>query len=111
MKKITEIAELIVESLYALAWLAAACLIPFAIIRSIFRLLQDNGLGDMPFTEQVIYMVGILWMIDLIVRPIIAKVLNTNIDRINKVFMWQPSKKQEEIEDARCTTAATAKDA
>lgn len=48
-------------------------------------------------------------MMDLIVRPIIAKVLNTNIDRINKVFMWEPSKKdQEEIENARCATATKA---
>lgn len=111
MKKITEMVELIVESLYALAWLGAACLIPFSIIRWIFRLLEGNGMGDMPFTEQVIYMVGILWVIDLLIRPIISKILNINIDRMTKVFAWHHLKNRGNVEDARYTTTATKADA
>lgn len=111
MKKLKEIAILIVESLSALVWLLLALLIPYYMVQLILRVFRDNEIGQMPIAQQLVFLIVVLWMVDLIVRPIITKILNMNTDRIIKIFAWQPLKKdQEEIVDARGTTTA-AKDA
>jgi len=111
MKKLKEIGLLIAESVSALVWLLLAVSIPYFMVRLILKVMSDSGVDQMQVAHQVIYLIVILWMVDLVVRPIITKILNMNIDRMIKVFAWQPFEKdKEEKVDARYATA-TAKDA
>lgn len=110
MKKLKEIGLLIAESVSAFVWLLLAVSIPYFMVRLILRVLSDGGIYQMQIAHQLIYLIVILWMVDLVVRPIITKILNMNIDRMIKVFAWQPFEKdKEEKVDARYAT--TAKDA
>lgn len=104
MKKIKEIGLLISESVSAFAWLLVALVLPYLMIQLVLKVLSDEGVYQMPIAQQLICLILILWMVDLLIRPIIAKILNMNIDRMIKVCAWQPFKKdQEEIDNARYT--------
>lgn len=107
MNKIKEIVNLIIEGASALLWLIIAFLIPFSAIQLVYKGFRADGIGEMPIAQQFIYLILVLWMLDIVVRPIVAKILGKNMDRMIKVFAWQPFRKEEEIEDARYT----AKDA
>lgn len=109
MKKLKEIGILITESVSALVWLLTAVSIPYFMVQLILRVLSDEGVYQMPIAQQFIYLILILWMVDLLVRPIIVKILNMNIDRVIKVFAWTPFKKgREEKVDARYPTTTKA---
>lgn len=109
MKKIKEVVSLITEGFSALVWLIIAFLIPFSAIQLIVKVFRTEGIGEMPIVQQFIYLILVLWMLDIVVRPIVSKILGKNMDRMIKVFAWQPFEIKEEMQDARCT--ATAKDA
>lgn len=105
MKKLEEIGILITESVSAFTWLLVALVLPYLMIQLILIVLSDEGVYQMPIAQQLIYLILILWMVDLLVRPIIVKILNMNIDRMIKVFAWTPFKKKwEEKVDARYPT-------
>ena len=109
MKKLKEIGLLIAESVSAFAWLLVAVAMPYSLFKILMNVSSDNAnlLEQLPVYQQLIVLVVAVWTFDLLFRPIIAKILNMNIDRLITVFAWQPSKKQEEVENARCTATET----
>lgn len=115
MKKLKEIGFFIAESVSVLVWLLVALAMPYSLFKILMRVFSDNAnlIEQLPIYQQLIVLVVGVWTFDLLFRPIITKILNMNIDRLIRVFAWQPFKKdegQEGVENARCTTA-TAKDA
>ncbi|MGF0472470.1 hypothetical protein ACQQ6W_23345 [Lysinibacillus fusiformis] len=110
MEKLKEIAYLLIDGVSAIARLLVAVVIPFCIAGALLRYFTVMEKEGIPFAEQLIISILMLWVVDILMRPVISRLLLNSLSDLGKLLIILPPEKKEEIIDARCTTA-TAKDA
>lgn len=109
MKKLKEIGYLIIDGASAMFRLCVAIIIPFVIGESFLRFVDVTEMEGISLVQQLVVVILLLWVMDVLVRPIVSKLLLGSLSDLGKLFIIQPSEKTEEITNARYT--ATAKDA
>lgn len=111
MKKLKEIVYLILDALTAIFSLFVAVCIPFGVVTGLIETYDAMEIERFSLVKQIIFVMLLLWIIDVLARPVISRLINNGLSGLGRVFIIQPSDKKEGIEDARHTATATAKDA
>lgn len=110
MEKLKEIGYLLIDGVSAILRMFVAIILPFIVGESFLRSFEGMEMRDFSLAQQLIVVIVLLWVIDVLVRPIVSKLLLGSLRDLSKLFVMQPPKKQEGIADG-FTATATAKDA
>lgn len=107
-KIIGYVAQGIIDIFSMVVNLMLAVIVPYSAVMLIGRVYDD--IRHLPLDQRIIMFVLLLWICDLIIRPIVKNIMSVTINKFKKVWMFDPLESQEEIDHARCA-ATTAKDA
>lgn len=105
MKKLKEIGLLLADTVTAIGGLTIAMVLPIGILNLFIKFANDSNVAQMSIIQQLTFLIVGLWFIDIVIRPVISRLININLDRLNSLFVYQ--KKEEVNLDATKSTATT----
>lgn len=110
MGKLKEIGYLLIDGASAILRLFVAIVIPFCIGEAFLRNFIVMDAEGVSLAQQLVIIIVLLWVVDVLARPIVSRLLLNSLSDLGKLFIILPPKRTEEKVDARYATA-TAKDA